>query len=217
MTADAAAVRQWAKESGLDVSENGRLSSDVYLAYDLAHGLADDGVEAVPVGGQGDAPEPDVPSSDQVPPAPSPGPVYEQDPAPKRPKASKQAKGAPAKITEAVRKDIRGKVVLLAAIPAGMFAQRDPVCGEVLEEQLPEISDAVTDLICDSPDLVVFFTSGAGYMKWLRLAAACGPVASVMYQHHIVKSIGSEQRGGAASWDGFTVPADESRYHAPAL
>jgi hypothetical protein len=216
MEPSAAEVRQWAQERGIEVNERGPLSSDVYMAYEMAHGSADDSLTVTMDEGLSGPVEPG-PAHDapDLPSEPAPDPELEPDPDPRHPKHRGAARPPAVRVTAAVRKDIKGKIALLAAIPAGMFAQRDPVCGAVLEEQLPEISDALTDLICDSPDLVVFFTSGAGYMKWLRLAAAAGPVAQIAYQHHIAKSIG--QGGGPGQQNGQYAPADMSRFHAPAI
>lgn len=220
MNADAATVRQWAQDNGLDVSDKGRVSSDVYYAYDLAHGGAADDILVEAAGDEADSIEATVApdSIDSAPPPPRQTPDLDQDPAPKRPKG-RAGKAIPpkVKVTEAVRKDIGGKTALLLTFPAAAFARRDPICGDVALQIVPGVSGALADIFCESPDVVAFFTStGGGFVKWLNLAVELQPLIEVMYQHHVAKSIGP-QGGGPGQWDGETVPPDESRYHAPAL
>jgi len=221
MNATAAEVRAWALTAGIDVPPKGKLSADVWEAFDLVHSVDDDGALLA------DLPDPHTPE-DQAPDdrpgssgAPDPqdtGPVYTPDPEPKRPRHTGRGKtGSSTRVTDAIRKDIRAKTALFLTIPAAMFERRDPICGEVAMQVVPGTSVALADIFCDSPDVVAFFTStGGGFMRWLQLAIELQPLGEVLYQHHIAKSIGI-QGGGPGSWNGEAVPADDSRYHAPAL
>ena len=85
---------------------------------------------------------------------------------------------------------------------------RDPWCGTAFVHQRPAIAEALTDIVCDSADLVEWFTGPAGgFMKYLTLAAALQPVAVTIYGHHVAHTIGigteAEQK-----------PQDMSRYAA---
>jgi hypothetical protein len=222
MNATTADVRKWARDSGLEVPRNGQLPADVWQAFEMAHGGADDGgplvaepADLVPPQDQEDPPgRPDATS----PPDGGAGPAYTSDPEPRRPKSSGSTRARPPKVTADVRKDIRGKTALFLTIPAAYFERRDPVCGEVALAQVPAVADDLADIFCDSPDVVAFFTStGGGFMKWLKLATDLQPVLEIMYFHHIAKSIGVQGGGPDEAWDGDTVPADASRYHAPAI
>lgn len=122
------------------------------------------------------------------------------------------------RVTTAVRKDIRAKVALLLGFPAMAVKRKDPYCGTVIVEQVPEISDALVDIICESPDLVAFFTSGSSYMKYLALATALQPVAETAWGHHVSHKIGGKEiKQGAGPAAGPMAPADSGRYHAPAF
>jgi hypothetical protein len=138
-----------------------------------------------------------------------PDPAHEGAPDTPRPKIA---------ITATVRKDIRAKIALMLGIPAMMIKKRDPWCGTVLVEQVPDIADALADLVADSPDLVEFFTGSGTYMKWLKLAVALQPVAEMGWHHHILRAVGHEdeqdQRQGVGP--AGDMPA-ETPYHAPAF
>jgi hypothetical protein len=61
-------------------------------------------------------------------------------------------------------------------------------------EQRPDIAEALTDIVCDSADLVAFFTGPGGtFMKYLNLGAALWPVAEVVAAHHVYHSVELEQ------------------------
>ena len=90
----------------------------------------------------------------------------------------------------AVQQDIAAKVGIMLAIPGKVWEVRDPLCGGTFMRQQPEISAALTDIIMDSPDLVEWFTgTGGSFMKFFRLAAACMPVGTAVWAHHVVHSI----------------------------
>jgi hypothetical protein len=140
----------------------------------------------------------------------------EQDLPPKRPSAYSEAvksksRTAKAKVTLAQRKDIQAKISIMVALPSAIVARRDPICGGALMGQVPDISEALAELVCDSADLVEFFTSSSGYMKWLKLATALQPVAEVAWQHHVSHKIGNEDKQGGGPQDAW------DRYHAPAV
>jgi hypothetical protein len=198
MSASPSEIRAWALESGFDLPSKGRLPDDVLHAYEAAHLPG----EAADVSAPGEAPE------------------LAADPEPARARGGKAARGRAAKaakVSDAVRKDIRGKTALALSMAAASFSVRDPVCGPVAVEIVPDTADALADIFCESPDLVAWFTAtGGGYMLWIKLAVAVQPLLTVAWRHHIARSAGTEG-GGPGGWDGETVPPDMSHYHAPAL
>jgi hypothetical protein len=187
--------RAWAMGQGFEMAPKGPLPAWVHDAW-LEHQELEEG----PMG-----PDPEDPDlADE--------PELEQDPEPKRIPDKKnifKSSKRTVKVTPSVRKDIKAKVALMITLPAGLAARRDPICGTVLLEQVPQISDALVDIIADSPDLVQFFTAGgSGYMKWLNLAVALQPVATVAFQHHVAHSIGVTE-------DGLPEHEDYTQYAAP--
>jgi hypothetical protein len=70
------------------------------------------------------------------------------------------------------------------------------LCGGVFIQQRPEIADALTDIVCDSADLIAFFSGpGGNFMKALKVGAAVMPVIQVVAAHHVYHSIGEERQG----------------------
>ena len=64
------------------------------------------------------------------------------------------------------------------------------MCGGRFLDQRDPIVDALTDIVCDSADLVAFFTGpGGAFMKYLNLGAAVWPVAEMVAAHHVYHSI----------------------------
>src|SRR5258707_10944489 len=79
-----------------------------------------------------------------------------------------------ARVTQVTRKDIDAKISLALTITGSVWAARDPLCGGTFMEQRPEISGALTEIVCQSPDLIAWVSGAAGQvLLWLNLAAAC--------------------------------------------
>lgn len=102
-------------------------------------------------------------------------------------------KAAPKKatrVTAGVRNDIDAKISFALEIPGRVWQARDPLCGGTFVSQRPEIAAALTEIVCQSPDLIAWFAGGGGqFMLWMNLAAACWPVATVAMAHHVYHSI----------------------------
>jgi len=107
-----------------------------------------------------------------------------------------------------VRRDIQAKVSLPLEMGGQLWRARDPICGGTFVEQRPAIADALTDIICQSADLIDFFTGPAGgFMVYLKLAAALWPVVELVLAHHIFG-----HGHGQAEQPGRPAGPDLSRY-----
>jgi hypothetical protein len=148
--------------------------------------------------------EPDPePVEAAAPPGPDPVPDYEPGPVlPDPPPAHgrrewrkgkggpKAPRAKPSKVTAGIRNDIDAKISFALEIPARVWEARDPVCGGTFVEQRPEISAALTEIVCQSPDLIAWFAGGGGqFMLYLNLMAAFWPVVTVAMAHHVYHSI----------------------------
>ena len=110
----------------------------------------------------------------------------------------KAPKGKPVRLTAAITKDIAAKVKLMVVMPGKVWEVRDPACGGIWMEQSDDISEALTEIVLDSPDLVNFFTSSAGgFMKWFKLAAAVQPVGVMVWAHHVAHTVAVVPQGEA--------------------
>lgn len=209
MSGDSASdVRAWAVENGFDVPERGRLGADIRAEYERAHSP---GQTTPDVGGE--------PSAEEAPTgALGAAEGYQRDPepgAPPKPRQAPKIRGKAPKVTADIRRDIEAKTALALFVPASMWARRDPYCGGTAVEVVQPTAAALTKIFCESPDVVLFFTSEAGgFMKWLELGTALQPLAETFWGHHVRHSIGQGDGGGL---DGGYAPPDMSDYHAPAL
>jgi len=106
-----------------------------------------------------------------------------------RPSSGRSGKSK-VRITATIRKDIEAKIRFVL-MPAGqMWAIRDHVCGVTFAQQEPVISEALAEIICDSPDLVAWFTGPAGgFMKYFKLLMALQPVGLAVWAHHIAHAV----------------------------
>jgi hypothetical protein len=97
------------------------------------------------------------------------------------------------RITAGIRADINAKVSMPLEVLGQIWKARDPLCGGTFLQQRPEIAESFTDIICDSADLVAFFTGPAGkFMKYLNVGAALWPVIEVGAAHHVYHTIAVE-------------------------
>lgn len=121
---------------------------------------------------------------------------------------SSRPTGRPAvPVKAAIRRDILAKVSIPLETGGQIWRARDEFCGGRFLEQRPPIAEALTDIICQSPDLIDFFTGPAGgFMVYLKLAAALWPVAEAVMAHHVGRQRGEPRRQA--------VPDDLSRYAA---
>jgi len=144
-----------------------------------------------------DLPESDegIPAGGGPPPSTPTGPPPEQPDEP--PAHARKRKRGPAaepvrriRITAGIRADINAKVSMPLEIGGQIWAARDGLCGGTFLTQRPHIADALTDIICDSPALVAWFTGPVGgFMMYLNLAAALWPVLEMLAAHHVYHSV----------------------------
>jgi hypothetical protein len=110
----------------------------------------------------------------------------------------------------AVKKDVKAKLQMLLMPGAAIYQARDPLCGGVFAQSVPDVAEAMVDIICDSPDLLNWFIGGTGgYMKYFSLLTALMPWAQMTFAHHVAHSVTLEPP------EEQTVP-DWSMYGAPA-
>lgn len=110
----------------------------------------------------------------------------------------------PNRVSAKVKADIRAKTALMMIFPVSVWQLRDPICGSAARECIPGVSDALTEILCDSDEVVAWFQSSGGYLKYLNLLKELQPVAMVVFQHHVTHSVGqdSEEPGPDRSgWD----------------
>ena len=218
--ATTAEIRAWLRSQGEQVNDKGALPERMKAKYDAAHGgpgprrLPDpDEVDDLPPEEFGPIIEPADSPQDPAPAGPGPGSSNIPGPGPdeppkhaarewRQPRARARKGTAPPKITVGLRADIDAKVRFALTVPGTIWQARDPLCGGTFVQQIPDTAEAFTDIICDSADLVAFFTGpGGAFMKYLKLGAALMPVAQVVMAHHVYHSIEIDEGEAAAQPD----------------
>lgn len=136
-------------------------------------------------------PEPDfAPGLDESDDGELPGLTPDPEPAHIRPQRGRQTsdrapKQRAPRVTATIRKDVEAKISFVLTPAGHAWSARDPVCGTTFLGQVPDISDALADIVCDSPDLLAWFTGPAGgFMKYFKLFMALAPVGFAVSGHH---------------------------------
>lgn len=109
-----------------------------------------------------------------------------------RGKGKARSKAAPVRVTEAVKKDIRAKTAMMLTLPATAFALRDPYCGGVAREIVPDTAEALTEIFIESADVVAWFTAGSGYLRYIKLLTVLQPLFSAIGAHHVTHTAGHQ-------------------------
>lgn len=104
-------------------------------------------------------------------------------------------------VTKQVANDIQGKLAFLLSMPSAMLMPLDPICFGALQDRIPAMSASLTPLICQSPDMVKFFTKESGFILWLSFLATAWPVIQTVIAHHLTKSITLDDKGNVKKVD----------------
>lgn len=168
-------IRDWANEAGYEVGPRGRIPRKIIEAYNSAH-TGEDDVNA--------ATESAYTLDDAA-------RIVEDDPGPSEEEETKTRFSV--RITKAVKKDIEGKVAFLLGISGSMWSVTDPYCAQALMTQAPVIAEKLTPIICQSPDIVRWFSKSGNFTLYLDLMIAVFPVVSAIFAHHIAKGKAQER------------------------
>jgi hypothetical protein len=134
-------------------------------------------------------PDDDGDGEDEVSPDPPPGHARQDNAGPRRGRPA-AGHGGKVRVTATVRKDIEAKVTIMLIVPGKIWQARDPFCGGTFVDTIPQQAPAWANIICDSPDLVEFFTgAGGAFMKYLELLTILQPVAMAVWAHHVAHTV----------------------------
>lgn len=108
-------------------------------------------------------------------------------------------------VSARIQKDVRAKTAFMLTAVGGVWQSRDRHCGGVFMDSVPEVSEALADIFCDSPDIVKWFTASGKYMKYMTLVMALQPVVTTIAAHHVFHSIDeqNDEPGAAADWSQY--------------
>lgn len=201
-------IRDWGRAHGWEgLDDRGRIPDDLRQAFEAARpgAVTDVGVTII-----------EPPDADESPPGPPPGNIQPppanleeaRDRAARLPasahlrrgKGRRDAKPASQpepdiKITPKVIGDIEGKLAFWLGLTAEPWAVADPYCGKAYADQVPEIARRLAPIICQSPDLVRWFSKSSTFILWTELGIAVRPVATAVVKHHVTKTVKLDDKG----------------------
>jgi hypothetical protein len=111
-------------------------------------------------------------------------------------------------VSAAVRKRLADELHAYATMVALAWSVRDDYCGPVLSDQSRAIAEALADIIARNPAMVRWVETSGMVGDWVKLSMAVMPVVTAFRQHHIVRSVPSDDEEGA------DAAVDYSRYAA---
>lgn len=207
----AAEIRAWAGQNGFDISQRGAIPKGIVAAWESATGHA-------PGDGDSDSEEdgPDWDSAaaeliaDPGEPDPPPAasreqPVSSLDEARERigsrnrqpawaREGGKRTRARPAaepkmKVTAAIKADVEAKLVLVLGLVGVPWKAADPYCGGQWCDDVESMAKAWAPLLCQSAEVVRFFTRTSTFMLWVAALASMQNVASCVFSHHIAQTV----------------------------
>jgi hypothetical protein len=237
-----AEIRRWAKDNGWpDLPARGKLPEEARAAFEVEHGAPVEQDEDVSSADDSDLEDLDpaelladlerskAEDQDYAPPAdldeararagrdPEPRHLLTGRQRGRRTKPPADDK-PPIKITKAVQADITGKLAFWLSIPAEPWLRVDPYCGGAYAGQVDEIALKMAPLICQSPDLVRWFSKSTTFIMWTELGIAVRPVVEAIIAHHVTKRIALDSNGDAVvvAGGGMDFSAYSARQPNPA-
>lgn len=112
-------------------------------------------------------------------------------------------------VSAAVRKRLADELHAYATMVALAWTVRDDYCGPVLNDQARAIAEALADIIGRNPAMVRWVETSGIVGDWMKLSMAIMPVVTAVRQHHIVRSVPSDDEEGSGA-----DHVDYSRYAA---
>lgn len=110
------------------------------------------------------------------------------------------------KITASIRRDIEGKLALGFGMLGETWSMIDPLCGQALVENGPNMAKKYTPLLCQSPEVVKWMTKSGNFLMWIDALMATWPVISMVVAHHIAHTVAMDL---ASSANGFRPAPNE--------
>jgi hypothetical protein len=130
------------------------------------------------------------PAQEPGPSQPDPPPAHGRKQWRKETRTAAARPAAAVRVTAGVRKDVNAKLSILLGVPGSVWQARDPLCGGTFMEELPNISAAFANFVCESPDLLEWFTGQGGrFMLVLDILASLMPIGTVVMAHHVYHSV----------------------------
>jgi hypothetical protein len=146
----------------------------------------------------------------------------QKDPQPSRARVYAKAPSVKPKVSVAEKKDVKAKIAMLLLPPAAIWGRYDQYCGTAFAQVIPELSEDLVEIFADSAEIMAWFASGTGWMKYLKLLNTLQPVGEMIWAHHISHTVGEVNKDGyapdanATDWDTrYIVPTQQQARTVP--
>lgn len=111
-----------------------------------------------------------------------------------------------------VQADIEGKLAFMLSTTGMAVSMPDPICGQAIINNTPEIAKALTPIICQSPGVVAWFQKTSNIMLYINLAMAMAPLVATILGHHL-PSRNRNNFNGPPQNGHMDIPMDPSNYY----
>lgn len=92
-------------------------------------------------------------------------------------------------ISARIQKEIQETVEAYLGILATGFAFKDPICGPVALDIVPNVAEKAVPLLARNPKIVSYLTKGNNFKEVMDFALAVLPLIQVVYAHHMSHTI----------------------------
>jgi hypothetical protein len=127
----------------------------------------------------------------------------QKDPQPSRARRVYAKPQVKPRVSVAEKKDVQGKISMLLLPPAAIWGRYDEYCGSAFAQVIPQLSADLAEIFADNAEIMAWFASGAGWMKYLKLLNTLQPVGEMMWAHHVAHTVGEVKNK-----DGYAPPAN---------
>lgn len=97
------------------------------------------------------------------------------------------------KPSQRIQKEIQDTLEAYLGIISTGWAMKDPVCGGVALDIVPNVAEKAVPLLARNPKIVAYLSKGNNFKEVMDFALACLPLIQVVYAHHMAHTIGVGQ------------------------
>lgn len=96
-------------------------------------------------------------------------------------------------VSAKVQREIQETIEAYLGVIATGFAVKDPICGSVALDHVPNIAAKAAPLLARNAKIAEYLTKSSNFKEVLDLALAILPLAQVVYAHHMAHTISTGQ------------------------
>lgn len=122
-----------------------------------------------------------------------------------KPEKVQPAKPKPRPVTAAARKRVADELEAYVKMAALTWSLRDEHCAPVLSDQSRAIADSLATILGRNPALLQWVEHTGMIGDWVKLWMAISPVVSAIREHHITKTVKSDDGGAGVDYTQYAA------------